>query len=89
MHLSFGITEGSDAVIVTPSSLGQTNMFSMCFPDEVFDYGLPMDSKGGTDGVTLDNAYADEMDMISIGRILDTTPHGPHSTFDLFGVSML
>ena len=64
-------------------------MFSMCFPDEVFDYGLPMDSKGGTDGVTLDNAYADEMDMISIGRILDTTPHGPHSTFDLFGVSML
>ena len=29
------------------------------------------------------------MDMIGIGRILDTAPHGPHSAFDLFGVSML
>ena len=89
MHLSFVITEGSDAVIVTPSSLGQTNMFSMCFPDEVFDYGLLMDSRGGIDGVTLDDAYTDEMDMIGIGRILDAAPHGPYSAFDTFGVYML
>ena len=27
--------------------------------------------------------------MIATGRILDTTPHGPHSTFDMFGVSMI
>ena len=27
-------------------------MFSMCFPDEVFDYGLLVDFGGGTDGVT-------------------------------------
>ncbi|KAL6325701.1 hypothetical protein AAG906_023585 [Vitis piasezkii] len=64
-------------------------MFSMCFPNEVFDYGLLMDSKGGTNGVTLDDAYIDKMDMIGIGRILDAAPHGPHSSFDLFGVSML
>ena len=89
MHLSSGITEGSDAVIVAPSSLGQTSMFSMCFPDEVFDYGLLVDSRGGIDGVTLDDAYTDEMDMIGIGHILDIAPHGPHSAFDLFGVSML
>ena len=64
-------------------------MFSMCFPDEVFDYGLLVDSGGGTNGVTLDDAYTDEMDMIGIGRILDAAPHGPHSTFDMFRVSML
>ncbi|KAL6322740.1 hypothetical protein AAG906_018621 [Vitis piasezkii] len=64
-------------------------MFSMCFPDEVFDYGLLVDFGGGTNGVTLDDAYTDEMDMIGIGRILDAAPHGPHSTFDMFRVSML
>ena len=39
--------------------------------------------------MTLDDAYIDEMGMIGIGRILDATPHGPHFTFDMFGVSML
>ena len=64
-------------------------MFSMCFPNEDFDYGLLVDSRGGPDEVTLDDAYTGEMDMIGIGRILDATPHRPHSAFDLFGVSML
>ena len=89
MHLSYGITEGFDVVIVTPSSSDWANMFSICFPNEVFDYGLLMDSRGGTDGVTLDDAYTDEMDMIGIGCILDAAPHGLHFAFDLFGVSML
>ena len=89
MYLSSGITEASDAMIVAPSSPGRANMFSMCFLNEVFDYGLPVDSKVRTNGVILDNAYTDEMDMIGIGRILDTAPHRPHSVFDLFGVSML
>ena len=29
------------------------------------------------------------MDMIGAGRILDTAPRGPHSAFDMFGVSMI
>ena len=29
------------------------------------------------------------MDMVGIGRILDVAPHGPHSAFDLFAVSVL
>nr|CAN74751.1 hypothetical protein VITISV_043770 [Vitis vinifera] len=82
-------TLGFDVVIVTPSSSDWANMFSICFPNEVFDYGLLMDSRGGTDGVTLDDAYTDEMDMIGIGCILDAAPHGLHFAFDLFGVSML
>ena len=31
----------------------------------------------------------DEMDMISIGRIFDAAPCGPHTAFDMFGVSVL
>ena len=44
MHLSSRITEASDVVIVASSSPGRASMFSMCFPVEVFDYGLLMDS---------------------------------------------
>ncbi|KAL6332573.1 hypothetical protein AAG906_008994 [Vitis piasezkii] len=54
-------------------------MFSMCFPDEVPDYDLPMDLGYGTD----------EMDMIGLGRIFDAAPHGPHTVFDMFGVFVL
>ncbi|RVW43548.1 Transposon Ty3-I Gag-Pol polyprotein [Vitis vinifera] len=89
MHFSYGITKGSDAMIVAPSSPRQANMFSICFPDEDFEYGLFVDSRSGPNGVTLDDAYIDEMDMIGIGHILDTTPHRPHSAFDMFSVSML
>ena len=89
MHLSSGITKGSGVVIVAPLLPGQASMFSMCIPDEDFDYGLLMDSGGGPDGVTLDDAYTDEMDMTDIGRIFYATPHKLHSVFDLFGFSML
>ena len=64
-------------------------MFSVCFPKEVPDYDLPMDLGDYTDGVTLPDTYMDEMDMIGTGRILDTAPRGPHSVFDMFGVSMI
>ena len=48
-----------------------------------------MDLGDDTDGVTLPDTYMDEMDMIGTGRILDTAPHGPHSAFDMFEVSMI
>ena len=64
-------------------------MFSMCFPEEVPDYDLPMDLGDDIDGVTLPDTYMDEMDMIDIGRILDTVPYGPHYAFDMFRVSMI
>ena len=87
--LSSGITEASNAVIVAPLSLGQANMFSICFLDEDFNYGLLVVFGGGLDRVTLDDAYTDEMDMIGIDCILDATPHKSHFAFDMFGVSML
>ena len=76
-------------MIVAPLSLGQANMFSICFLDEDFNYGLLVVFGGGLDRVTLDDAYTDEMDMIGIDCILDASPHKSHFAFDMFGVSML
>ena len=64
-------------------------MFSMCFPEEIPDYDLPMDLGDGSDGMILPDTYMDEMDMIGIGHILDASPLGPRFAFDVFGISML
>ena len=89
MCLSFKTTKPPEVMIVAPPSPNRANVFSVCFPEEVPDYDLPMDLEDDTDGVTLPNTYMDEMDMISTSRILDTAPRGPHSTFDMFGVSVI
>ena len=88
MCLSSKIIEPPEAMIVAPPSPDQANVFSMCFLKEVLDYDLPMDLGDNIDGVTLPDTYMDEMDMIDT-RILDTAPRGPHSAFDMFGVSMI
>ena len=59
------------------------------FLEEVVDYDLAMDWGDDTDGVTLPDTYIDQMDMISIGLILDATPREPHYSFDMFGVSAI
>ena len=89
MCFSFETTKAPGAMIVAPPSLGRASVFSMCFPEEVLDYDLPMDLGDDIDGVTLPDTYIDEMDMIGIGRILDATPHESHSAFDMFGVSAI
>ena len=89
MCLSTKTIEAPGAMIVAPPSPGGASVFSMCFPEEVLDYDLPMDLGDDTDGVTPPNTYIDEMDMIGIGRILDATPHEPHFSFDMFGVSTI
>ena len=87
--LNLETTKPLEAVTVAPPSLDRASVFSMCFPEEISDYDLPMDLEDETDGVTLPDTYMDEMDMIGIGRFLDTTPRGPHFAFDMFGVSMI
>ena len=81
--------EALGALIVAPPSPGRASVFSMCFPEEVLDYDLSMDIGDDTDGVTLPDTYKDGMDMIGIGRILNATPHEPHSAFDMFGISAI
>ena len=82
-------TKPLEAVTVAPPSPDRTSVFSMCFPEEIPDYDLPMDLGDETDGVILPDTYMDEMDMIGTARFLDTSSHGPHSAFDMFGVSMI
>ena len=89
MCLSSKTTEPPEAMKVAPPSLDRASVFSMYFPEEVPDYDLPMDLGDGLDGVILFDTYMDTMDMIGTGRILDTAPCGPHSAFDMFGVSMI
>ena len=89
MCLSSETIDPPEAMIVAPPSPDRASVFSMCFPEEIPDYDLPMDLGDGLDGVIFSDTYMDEMDMIGAGRILDTAPHGPHYAFDMFGVSMI
>ena len=82
-------TKPLEAMTVAPPSPDRASVFSMCFPEEIPDYDLPMDLGDETDGLTLPDTYMDEMDMIGTGRFRDTAPRGPHSAFDMFGVSMI
>ena len=82
-------TEPPEAMIVASPSPDRARVFSMCFPKEIPDYDLPMDLGYGSDGVILPDTYMDEMDMIGTGHILDASPLGLRSAFDVFGISML
>ena len=84
--MSSETTKAPGAMIVRPLSSGRASVFSMCYPEEVLDYDLPMDLGDDTDEVTLPDTYIDEMDMIDISCILDAAPHEPHYAFDMFGV---
>ena len=89
MCLSSKTIDPPEAMIVAPPSPDRASVFTMCFPEEIPDYDLPMDLGDGLDGVIFSDTYIDEMDMIGAGRILDTAPRGPHSAFDMFRVSMV
>ena len=89
MCLSSKTIDPPEAMIVAPPSPDRASVFTMCFPEEIPDYDLPMDLGDGLDGVIFSDTYMDEMDMIGAGRILETAPRGPHSSFDMFGVSMV
>ena len=74
MHLGTKILETPDVTIVAPLSPDRASMFSVCFPEVVFDYDVLMDIVINVDGVTLLDACTDEMDMIGVGRILNAVP---------------
>ncbi|RVW34746.1 Retrovirus-related Pol polyprotein from transposon 17.6 [Vitis vinifera] len=50
-------------------------------------FGVSVLETDGDDSIP--DAYTDDMDFIGIGRILDATPRGTHSAFDISGVSVL
>ena len=89
IYLNSETTKPIGPVTVAPPSPNRASVFSMCFPEEISDYDLPMDLGDETNGVILPDTYMDEMDMIGTGRFFYTAPRGPHSGFDMFGVSMI
>ena len=89
MCLSYKTTKPPEAVIVAPLSPDRASVFSVCLPEEVLDYDLPMDLGDRPYDVIFSDTYMDAMDTINTGRILDTTPRWPHYVFDMFGVSMI
>ena len=89
MHLGTRIPETLDVMIVAPPSPDRANMFSVCFPEAVYDYDILMDIVIDVDGMTLLDACTDEMDMIGVGRILDAALHGLRSALDMFRAFML
>ena len=82
-------TKPLEVVTVAPPSPDRASVFSMCFPEEIHDYDLPMDLGDETDRATLLDTYMDKMEMIGTGRFRDTAPRGPHFAFDMFEVSMI
>ena len=89
MCLSSETIDPPEAKIVAPPSPDRASVFSMCFPEEIPDYDLPMDLGDGLDGVIFSDTCTDTMDMIGTGRILDASSPRPRSSFDVFGTSML
>ena len=89
MCFSFETTEAPSAMIVAPPSMGRASVFSMCFPEKVPDYNLPMDLGDDIYVVTLPDTYIDKMDMIGIGHILDAAPREPYSAFHMFAVFVI
>ena len=87
--MNYETTKPLEAVTVAPPSPDRASVFSMCFPEEIPHYDLPMDLRDEADGVTLLDTYMNEMDMIGTSHFLDTAPCGTHSAFDMFGVSMI
>ena len=66
MRLSYKTTKPPEAMIVAPPSPDRASVFSMCFPEEVPNYDLPMDLGDDIDGVTLPDTYMDKMDMMAL-----------------------
>ncbi|RVW91816.1 hypothetical protein CK203_045934 [Vitis vinifera] len=60
MCLSFETIEPPEAMIVASPLSDRASVFSMCFPEEIPDYDLPMDLGDGSDGVILPDTYMDE-----------------------------
>ena len=61
MCLSCKTIEPPEVMIVAPPSFDQASVFSLCFPEEVLDYDLPLDLGDDIDGVTLPDTYMDEL----------------------------
>ncbi|KAL6347767.1 hypothetical protein AAG906_026296 [Vitis piasezkii] len=71
---------------VNEMGVEDTNLFSLCFPDETVDYGIVIELANMIDGLVPHDEYRDEMDMLGISQFFDTVQREPFSPLELFGV---
>ena len=60
-------------------------MLSLCFPEEITDDGVIVDSTEMIDGVVPHDEYCDEMDMMTVSQITSIVQLQPVSLFDFLG----
>ncbi|RVW78332.1 Transposon Tf2-2 polyprotein [Vitis vinifera] len=89
LQLSDGAPDTSFPMTITPTSPNRASMLSLCFPEEITDDGVIVDSTEMIDGVVPHDEYCDEMDMMTVSQITSIVQLQPVSPFDMFGVSTI
>ena len=74
---------------ITLPSPNQASLLSLCFPEEVIDEGVFVNTTEMIDGVVPHDEYRDEMDMITMIQISNIVQLQLVSQFDMFGVSTI
>ena len=77
------------SMMIASSSPNRASFLSLCFPDEIADYGLVIELTEVIDGVVPHDEYRDEMDMMSMSQIAKMVQLELTSQLDLFGVSVM
>ena len=76
----------STSMTIAPPSSDRASLFSLCFPDEIADYGVVIELANMIYGLVPHDEYRDEMDMLGISQFFDTVQRKPFSPLELFGV---
>ena len=87
LQLSDRAPSTSDSMAITPPCLDRASLLSLCFPEEVTDDKVVVNLTKMIDGVVPHDEYRDEMDMMTVSRIISIVQLQPISAFDMFGDS--
>ena len=89
LQLSDGAPGTSVSMAIALPSLDRASLLSLCFPEEVIDEGVFVNTTEMIDGVVPHDEYRDEMDMITMIQISNIVQLQLVSQFDMFGVSTI
>ena len=87
--MSDGAHGTSVSMAIAPPSLDRASLLFLCFPKEVIDEGVVVNTTEMIDGVVLHDEYRDEMDMITMIQISNIVQLQSVSPFNMFGLSTI
>ena len=64
--MSDGALDTSVSMVITPPSLDRASLLFLCFPKEVIDEGVVVDTTEMINGVVLHDEYRDEMNVMTM-----------------------